>query len=468
MIRIILFKELREYATSAKFLWMFAVCSVLILLTFWSGARHYQIAQRQLEAARQANLRQQQGLTDWGQVQQNISMPPGLLASLVTGISSDMGRNVTIQGMNEVIPQDSRYNEDPVYAVFRFLDLEFLFQVIMALMAILLAYNSVCGEKEQGTLRLLFSNGVSKDQYLIAKWLGAILGLAVPLIIPLALGGLLLMAMGVQVQQAEWLRVAGTLFAGILYFSLFLTLSVFVSTRTHRSATSFLILLIVWIASVFIWPRMSVLMAGRWVDVPSYDQIAAEKAQFQYQVWSENLKKIGAYRAPASDQPDKVFQEFEKFMSDMAAERDQKINAFADRVNENRRNRQRVQESVALNIARLSPAGVLSLAMTGLAGTSLDLYGQFVQSATNYRNTVEKFIAGKTGNSAHRGMRMIVNSDSDKPKPIDPTELPGFNFSSAPGDEVMQSAIRDIGLLVLGNLVFFGLSVWSFLRYDVR
>jgi ABC-type transport system involved in multi-copper enzyme maturation permease subunit len=466
MIRAILAKELREYATGSKFLWIFAVCSIVILLGFWSGARHYQVAQRQYEAARQANFRQQQGLTDWGQVQQNITMPPNVLAALVSGISNDVGRNVSIRGMNEVVPQDSRFNEDPVFAVFRFLDLEFLFQVILALFAILLAYNSVCGEKEQGTLRLIFSNGVGKDQYLVAKWLGAILGLAVPLSIPLALGCLLLVVMEIPLTADEWWRLVAILATGLLYFSLFLTLSVFVSSRTQRSTTSFLLLLIVWIGSVFVWPRMSVLIAGRLVDVPSVDEVAAEKSAFQYQVWSEHLQKIGAYRSAPSDDPDKVFQEFQKFMSQMAEERDRKINAFADRVNENRRNRQKAQESVTLNLARLSPASALSLAMTALAGTSLDLHNRFVQSATDYRNVFESFVRTKTGNAAHRGMRMVIADGREKPKPIDPSEIPGFHFDASSGP--VESVIVDAGLLLFGNLLFFGLALASFIRYDVR
>ena len=39
-------------------------------------------------------------------------------------------------------------------AMFRFIDLEFTFQVVLSLFAILFSYDAVCGERERGTLEI--------------------------------------------------------------------------------------------------------------------------------------------------------------------------------------------------------------------------------------------------------------------------------------------------------------------------
>src|ERR1051326_7236398 len=159
MIRLLIEKELKEVINSTKFAITFGVCSLLIMLSFYVGAKNYQLWSRQYEAARSETLTQLQGLTDWFNVQQHtILLPPQPLAALVSGISHDIGRTFEVHGRGQLNADDSRFNEDPIFAVFRFLDLDFIFQIVLSLFAILFAYDSVNGEQERGTLSLAFSN----------------------------------------------------------------------------------------------------------------------------------------------------------------------------------------------------------------------------------------------------------------------------------------------------------------------
>ncbi|RPH35554.1 hypothetical protein EHM92_05985, partial [bacterium] len=170
MLRYIIEKELRDIIGSTKFAATFGVCAVLIILSFYVGARSYQNDMAQYEAAKTENLRQLEGLTDWLSVRQfRIFLPPQPLASLVGGISNDIGRTTEVRGRGELSATDSRYSEDPLFATFRFLDLDFTFQIVLSLLAILFAYDSVNGEKERGTLRLALSNAVPRHLYITAK-----------------------------------------------------------------------------------------------------------------------------------------------------------------------------------------------------------------------------------------------------------------------------------------------------------
>ena len=82
MFKLIVEKELRDIIGSTKFALTFGVCAVLILLTFYVGARNYQVSQRQYEAALAENLRQMEGLTDWLMVRNHrIFLPPQPLAA---------------------------------------------------------------------------------------------------------------------------------------------------------------------------------------------------------------------------------------------------------------------------------------------------------------------------------------------------------------------------------------------------
>ena len=185
MLKYIIEKELRDMISSTKFVVTFAICAVLILLAFYTGAQNYRVSQSQYQAAKTENLRQLEGLTDWIMVRNfRIFLPPEPLAALVTGISNDIGRSVTVQGRGELATQDSRFSDEPVFAVFRFLDLDFIFQIVLSLFAILFAYDAINGEKERGTLRLTFANAVARAQYILGKIIGSFLALAVPLVLP--------------------------------------------------------------------------------------------------------------------------------------------------------------------------------------------------------------------------------------------------------------------------------------------
>ena len=199
----------------------------------------------------------------------------------------------------------------------------------------------------------------------------------IPLLVAILLGFLLLPLFGVPMTGDLWLRLGMIVLSGLMYFSVFLTLSVFISAMTENSSSSFLMLLVVWIFAVLIIPRTAVLLAGRAVEVPTMDQINFEKAQFEDQLWQADRKKMDEYwranpPSPNENREERMLQ-FRRFMSELGNEREEAERTFAEQINEDRRNREAVQQKLALNIARISPAASFSLASADLAGTSLEL-----------------------------------------------------------------------------------------------
>ena len=470
MFRIIYEKELRDIFTSLKFLTTFLICSALIVLSFYVGIQNYKLWDTRYQAQVSENERQMSALTDWSRINHSIYMPPQLLASLVNGISNDVGQTISIRGVGELKAVDSQFQENPLFAVFRFLDLEFIFQVIMSLFAVLFAYNAINGEKETGTLRLTFANPVPKHIYILSKLLGYLTAIIIPLTLPVLLGYLLLFTSGISISSDEWIRLSVIIMVGFIFFSVFLTLSVFVSSLTEKSSSSFLILLVIWIFSVLIIPRTSVLLAGSMVDVPSVDEIAAKKAKNNSQLWKEDMSKLNGFK-PSGEDPQQALKAFQQYMQKIGAERNQKQLEYASKLNEGRSNKQKEQENLAFGISRISPASAFSLSVMSLAGTSLKLQNQYLESASAYQESFRNFIQEKTGSANALGGAFMIRvggpNEQDKKK-IDPKELPKFEFMKPELSSLFDDSIWDIGLLVLFNLIFFLGSYISFLRYDVR
>jgi hypothetical protein len=174
--------------------------------------------------------------------------------------------------------------------------------------------------------------------------------------------------------------------------------------------------------------------------------------------------------APAESM-EAMMGQFNKFMQELADKRDEKMREFAARVNEERENRQRVQRSVALGISRLSPSAAFSLAASSLAGTSLGLERSYKDAAAAYQREYAAFMKAKTGMLVGgRVMMFRTTSDGEeqKPKPINPRELPAFTFPRPSLAAVVGDGLLDLGLLGAFALVLFFGAYLAFLRYDVR
>lgn len=474
MLKVIIEKEIRDILGSSKFVYTFIVCAVLILLSFYTGAINYKQSLAHWETAKTENLNSFEGMTDWFRVNENrIFLTPQPLAALVNGVSNDIGRTSNVETRGEIHPEDSRYNEEPVYAYFRFIDLEFIFSVVLALFAILLGYDAICGEKELGTLKLCLSNAVPRTKFLLGKFIGSFTILSTSLLLVIAIGTLLLPILGVHLNSDEWIRFGLIILAGLLYFGVFLALSIMVSSITQKTSTAFLVLLIVWIGTTLILPRAAVLIAGRAVDVPTVDEIGYQKAAFATERWREHINGIKDFEVPPNDPEDpesmnKMMNAFNKYMDSLSQARQDKLDEYYGRLNENRRNHEKERSKVAFALSRISPAASLSLATSTLAGTSPHLKDRFYEQSNNYQNSFIDFLTEKTGYNVGGGM-IIMSDDSEEDKePIDATEIPAFTYEQPQLKEILGQTVPDLGLLALFNFIFITGAFIAFNRFDAR
>lgn len=494
MFRLLVEKELRDLIGTPRFAVTFGVCALLILLAFFMGAQNYRMMESRYESAKAENVRQIESLTteQWVMVSPTVFAPPSPLAALVSGVSNDIGRSVSVQGRGELNLENSYFSDDTAAAVFRLLDLEFVFTIVFSLFAILFCYNAINGEKEQGTLRLLFANSLARDQYILSKIVGSFLALGVPLLIPILIGSLLLIIMGIPMTGDDWIRLAALVGCALLYFGVFVMISIFVSALTNRSANAFILLLVIWIMSVLILPRAAVLYAGRAVEVPSIDDIAYQKRQLQTQLIRDDMKELAKAMggesdgnsfsmsiSEESDNPEEAqkrmqerMQNFQKTQAELADKRDEAMAELSDRLNTDRYNRQRLQQQWALGLSRLSPASAFTLAITTLAGTSLDAEADFMNAVNDYQQSFRTFQEEKAGMSGGGGFMIVMRTDEDgeenEPEPIKASEIPAFEYKAKKMGEVVPALAIDAGLLMFFNVLFFAAAFVAFLRYDVR
>ena len=140
------------------------------------------------------------------------------------------------------------------------IDWAFVIGYVLSLIALLFTFDSVAGERERGTLRLMLANSVPRHTVLAGKFLGALMSMSIPFALAVLINLLVLSTSSTVYLGAEaWGRLGIIFFVALLYTCLFLALGLLVSTRVQRSAVSLVILLLTWVTLVVFMPSISCL-----------------------------------------------------------------------------------------------------------------------------------------------------------------------------------------------------------------
>ena len=471
MLRDIIKKEILDNITSPKFVFTFLLCAVLILLSVYTGVTNYGAERKEYTAAvalNKKNLESQPNYSSLAGIGIKINKPPQVLGTIVTGVEEAVGRVAPLNIAQDPNLVDSKFSSNPVFAVFGALDLMFIVKIVLSLFAILFTYDTIVGEKEKGTLKLALSNDVPRDRLILGKAVGGYVSLLIPLLIPLVLSLLVLViAPNIALNAGDWARLLLIFLMFFMYLSVFFSLGLFVSARTSRSSTSFLVLLFIWVVIVMVIPKVSVLTAAQLRPIPSVHEITAKKDAFLQQIQVESQKAVreGVMKIAAEAQRDKtpqaaVQEKIKKYIEDFQQEATDKIDANNAAIERDYQLRKAAQQNLAVNLSRISPASALTFGSMTMARTGVDEYDRFLASLRAYKPIYTKWVNSKMGES--------INFSTGEMAKINVDDMPQHEFHEESLGKSFVRTLPDFALMVVMIIGFFVGAYVSFLRYDVR
>jgi ABC-type transport system involved in multi-copper enzyme maturation permease subunit len=491
MLRDIIKKEILDNITSPKFVFTFLLCAVLILLSVYTGVANYGAEKKEYTAAvalNKKNLESQPNYSSLAGIGIKINKPPQPLGAVVTGVEEDVGRVAPVNIAFDPNLVESKYGSNPVFAVFGALDLMFIVKIVLSLFAILFTYDTIVGEKEKGTLKLALSNDVPRDRLILGKAIGGYISLLMPLLIPLILSLIiLLVAPNLALSGQDWGRLVLIFLMFFLYLSVFFSLGLFVSARTSRSSTSFLVLLFLWVVFVMVIPKVAVITAGQVKPIPSVHEITAKKDAFLQQVQVEGQKTAreqvikmmteantgmpdpGKARTPEErdrlqrerDARQKESQQkIQQYIQDYQQQLTSKIDENNAALERDYQLRKKAQQNLAVNLSRISPASALTFGSMTLARTGVDEYDRFLAAVRNFKPIYTKWVNSKLaqGINFQTGEQMKIKID----------DMPQFSIAPESLGKSLARTLPDYALMLVMIIVFFVGAYVSFLRYDVR
>jgi ABC-type transport system involved in multi-copper enzyme maturation permease subunit len=445
MLKILIGREVLEYLKSAKFLIGLGITLVLAAGSAVLNVQDFKQRQQDYQAALQEMK------SDRFYVR--LYRPPQVLSTLIQGKDRKLGNSITYTYLN--LPArtsgymgEGRSQHHRLISGFAAVDLAFIVRVVLSLLVIFIAYNAVSEEKSQGTLKLILSNRVPRDQLLLGKFLGGWLVILGSLLVSALVSVIIVLAHpSVAFGGGEWTRLLAFLGLSALYLTAFYAISLFVSVLTNRPAASLLALLQVWVFLIVITPNLGVIAASNLIKIPSAEQLARQKAA-AFEPYQAEQQKIQAAFSQAVNSGQPVPQEISLRNVELWA-----LRAELDhQVDEEYGRRLAVQTRLARTLSGLSPAVLFDQAAERLGRTGLAEYDRFMREV--YRHWQQHVERTK--------LRYIDNEAAKK--------APAIEFR--PAVESTADALAAIWLsallLAFFGLAFFALGHLAFLKKDIR
>ena len=459
MLRTIIRKEIISHVLSLRFAVTFSLFLLLVFASFYVTANQYEResalysagvrrAADHLERVMEsddADLRIRRTY-QWSGRLDSVPVPP--LSSVAPGLQpfTPPSIHTSSEGSGNL---GRHYGSNPLASLFQVPDLIYVVSIVLSLLAILFAFDSICGEKESGTLRLMLSNAVPRDTVLLGKWIGGYVVLIIPFLIA-AFGGIgYAWWRGVLELRVDHIqRIAALLVVACIYISVFFSLSLFISTVTHKAVTSLFICLLVWTLWILVIPNLSPVIAKILSPAPSIEKINAEKRAVDIEV----ELRVARLRVESG-----TLDYGKANMNKKARLREEgrQRKAKWDRLLAEDVKR---QTNLAETLGRCSPSVCWTYAGTTLMGTGPDSYRRFRKAQDRLLKEMSDELVRLQKEARTSGKYPL----------IEPHHVPSLKTARSTAGDDMRSALNDTRILMVLNVAFFMAAFVCFLRYDVR
>ena len=333
-------------------------------------------------------------------------------------------------------------------------DWGFVIGYVLSLIAILLTFDSISGERERGTLRLMLANSVPRHTVLIGKFLGALLSISVPFTLSILMNLLIISTSNdVHLGADAWIRLVIIFILSILYLCLFLGLGLFVSSFVKNSGASLVILLLTWCTFVVFIPSTCASIASGFSNPMTYDEFYKRQRQNQKELRDEYVALLQETR----EFPDKKIQLDSEYVT--------KGTEQEERLTQEHLTQQIAQIQLARSVTRISPITLIQHLLEAFVGTGFERHQQFLENVQRYAREYREFVTDMD-RADPDSLHIIGVREGMSKKPISPESIPTFEDTLNLGRDFNAAAI-DLLLLVLFFVVLSFAAYLVFVRIEV-
>jgi len=503
---------------SLRLLVAFIIIETLFLASALVAVREFSQRQRLYHSSVQEHAESVKETRTYAELSVTIDRPPSVMSIFCAGSDRNAARSITVAHSQAPVMTDGTDADNPLMAVFSTLDLISIIQIILSLTVLLFAYDSISGEKEQGTLRLILSNRVPRHTYLAGNFLGGLASIYLPLIVGFISVLLIVLISGnVSLGAGHISRLALLMVFSLIYLSLFYAVGMLFSIKMKRSSTALVFLLFVWVFVVMILPPGAAYVAQRIKPVKSKAVIDAEAESLRNE-WLEKVREYtqqhpeprteyvcrrGRYvytgSLPHAFHLGYAEREYAAWLIDGSIYSHNLQIEYQDRIYQLYHEYMlTLEEQAALSrtLCRLSPSWIFYRLATILFNTDPSIQTAFLEQAQQYRKELIGYINDNNGLSSYRlitynprdrfmtGAQLKRLAEEQGKKAVDhavkrvynPDEavvlslesMPRFTFHAPDIAAGFVRSMPSLFILILLNFICIAGCWVLFIRFDIR
>lgn len=447
-------KEFTELIHDGRFRWAVAIVFSLLTLSLVTGWQRQARVKAQRESVQRAERER------WLSQRETVPhlaahfglfafKPTQPLSVMDTGVEPYVGEAVFLEAHQQRLFQHKPAEDSTSVRRFGELTAAVTLQALLPLLIILLGYPAFVGEREQGTLRLLLSHGVSRRELALGKALGLFGPLALALGAATVIG---LTAIRLHSTPVEWRqgfsRVALMALGSLLYFGVFIGATFIASALANSSRQALTLLLAFWFANSLMAPQAVTDIARRLYPAPG-------PLEFVTAMGDDKLKVMKWY-----DRVAQVEQRLLKLHGVQSAkelpvspkgialqEEEDETNAIADKhvsgLYETHERQNRFYQAGGV----IAPMLALQSFSMGLAGTDLAHHRDFADAAEVYRRTLVRTM--NEDDAAHSDPGAAPYAEDYKAGRELWEKVPPFNYTPPDLKWALQKQWLSVTLLAL-------------------
>ncbi len=451
---------------------LFLFIAVVVLLTFvvngFVFSDRYHVAREDWERHNANTIEfleaRTSNLTVLARYYQTMVKPASTLTFIANGGEERLPNSYSVNAFLYVNPRlQNRGNE--TLPDFLIIDWIFIIGIVLSLQAFMLGFRAICGEKRDGTLRLLMSYSVSRWKLFFGKYVGYLTILLVTFALGASINLFILNVTGAMQFTSTTLFVLGwTAIVSVLFISFVLLFGIAVSSMVRTPAVALVILMIFWLFAVIAVPGIARIIGENAMQVPSESDVSQEINLARSEIWDNSKEGAGAW-----------YGDNEYRFTQAARNRAEVYQAISASIQNifNSADKQRIDQAVLINtIASLSPYGLMSDALQRLTRQGIYGYSDLKEAARRYQQQLYSFTKEKDRidpDSPHN-LYHGVERGGFSTKPVELSSIPRSDVLWQSGGLLGDLHVpwMHMVMLMASNVVMMLVAFIFLLRYDPR
>jgi ABC-type transport system involved in multi-copper enzyme maturation permease subunit len=192
----------------------------------------------------------------FSEAQKTVLIKPNPLSIFSKGVDEKVGNKMVVSVTDIPDLHNDSQQRNPFLSIFTSFDTISIITFLISLLVFLTVSNGISEEREKGTIKLVFSNSISKTEYFLSKYFAYLILSILPIVILFSCNIIFILLNNlIELTLTEYLRILLLFVSSILFISTITLTGLVISFYCKTVQKSVILNLSIWLVFIFIYPN---------------------------------------------------------------------------------------------------------------------------------------------------------------------------------------------------------------------